>query len=146
MAWTPTCSYCSNARSLQESNARLAANQSARTVVAIKSVFTSLCLLVVSNRPFALVDHVVNFRKNENSSHLKNFVSTSWKSTLKFVDLSIFSRSPKIRRICMKSSLICQPVTLEWFSIQILVNFEIFKLLWNISLSIYGPHQSPFTS
>ena len=27
---------------------------------------------------------------------------------------------------------------LEWFSIEILVNFEIFKLSWNISFSITG--------
>ena len=32
----------------------------------------------------------------------------------------------------------CDPVTLEWFSIQILVNFEIFKLPWNIYLKHYG--------
>ena len=58
MPWTPTCtcSYCSNARSLQKNDARLAANQSTRTVVAIKSVFTSLCLLIISNRRLPLVD------------------------------------------------------------------------------------------
>ena len=31
---------------------------------------------------------------------------------------------------------LCLPVTLEWFSV--LVNFDIFKLSWNISLSITG--------
>ena len=29
----------------------------------------------------------------------------------------------------------CHPVTLEWFSIQLLVNSEIFKLLLNLSLT-----------
>ena len=32
----------------------------------------------------------------------------------------------------------CPPVTLEWFSIQILVNFEIFKrYFWDLQLKIY---------
>ena len=41
-----------------------AANQSTRTVLAIKSVFTSLCLLIISYRPLPLVDqwHVISFR------------------------------------------------------------------------------------
>ena len=54
-------------------------------------------------------------------------------------------RPPKIRRICMRKNNFCQPVTLEWFSIQILVNFDVFKLSWNISLSITGL-KSPFNS
>ena len=45
----------------------------------------------------------------------------------------------------MRKNNFCQPVTLEWFSIQILVNFDVFKLSWNISLSITGL-KSPFNS
>ena len=33
-----------------------------------------------------------------------------------------------------KTTFYCHPVMLEWFSIQIPVNFEIFKLSWSISL------------
>ena len=36
----------------------------------------------------------------------------------------------------------CHLVTLEWFFIQILVNFEIFKLSQNISLKHYLPQIS----
>ena len=43
-------------------------------------------------------------------------------------------RPPKNKRICMKN-VSCHPATLEWFSIQLLVNSEIFKLSLNLSLT-----------
>ena len=52
---------------------------------------------------------------------------------------------PKIRLDLYEKNMFCHLVMLELFSIQILVNFEIFKLLWNSSLSIMGL-KSPFNS
>ena len=52
---------------------------------------------------------------------------------------------PKIRLDLYEKNIFCHLVMLELFSIQILVNFEIFKLLWNSSLSIMGL-KSPFNS
>ena len=94
----------------------------------------------------------LTFGKRENSSLLKNFVSTNGKSILKIGNLRIFSRisqkwrlqrPPKVGSICCMR--FCHPVTLAWFSIQILVISKFSKLSWNISLSITGL-KSPFNS
>ena len=52
----------------------------------------------------------------------------------------IFSRSSLLRRIrrMYGKNNSCHPVTVEWFSKQILVNFEIFKLSIHPSLTHYG--------
>ena len=57
----------------------------------------------------------------------------------------MIAAAAEIRRICMRKNNFCQPVTLESFSIKILLNFDVFKLPWNISLSITGL-KSPFNS
>ena len=80
-------------------------------------------------------------------SQLRIFTRISYKGRLQ--------RPPKIRRICMRISFppfLCDlfhihllsqknsswhPVTLEWFSIQILVNFDIFELSWRLPLRIW---------
>ena len=52
----------------------------------------------------------------------------------------IFSRSSLLRRIrrMYRKNNSCHPVTVEWFSKQILVNFEILKLSIHPSLTHYG--------
>ena len=81
----------------------------------------------------------------KNSLLLEHFVSRNWKGLLKLGKLQIFScisqkkrlqRQPKIRRICIrKENYSCHPVTLEWFSIQIPVNFEMLKFSLKFSFT-----------
>ena len=63
------------------------------------------------------------FGKHENSSLLKNFVSTSWKSILKLGNLRIFSHTsqtisqqpPKVRSICMRQTTFATQSRLHCF-------------------------------
>ena len=65
-------------------------------------------------------------------------------TVLKLCNLRIFSRifqkqrlqrPPRVRSILYKKNNFCHPITLAWFSIQILVNSKIFKLSLNLSLT-----------
>ena len=80
------------------------------------------------------------FGKHENSSLLKNFVSTSWKSILKLGNLRIFCRSDCNSRRKLEAFVweknFCHPVTPAWFSTQILVISKFSKLSWNISAKV----------
>ena len=87
--------------------------------------------LFVSKTGFFFLDFPWSaFGKHENSSVLKNCVSTSWKSILELGNVYIFSHISQKDRLqwCQKLEGFawedfCHPVTLEWFSIQVLVNF-----------------------
>ena len=112
-------------------------------------------LRILHNRPFALVDQI-NDQLSVNTKTVR-----FWKILLARAELRAyynkvifkFSESqkkwlqwlPKIRLDLYEKNIFFHLVMLELFSIQILVNFEIFKLLWNSSLSIMGL-KSPFNS
>ena len=99
-------------------------------------------------RLFAWLDHVINFGKHENTSLLKSFLRTSWKSILTWASSAVYLKSSnckgrwKLEAFEWENNFY-HPVTLTWFSTQILVVSKFSKPSWNISLSITG-FKSPF--
>ena len=79
-------------------------------------VWKTLVSFPLSRNWWALYTTVITwstFGKQENSSLMKNFVCTSWKSILKLGNLRIFSRISQKHRLQRPLTL----VTLAWFSI-----------------------------
>ena len=69
---------------------------------------------------------------------MRSVFKTGVYSPVKLGNLIIFSRISQ-KRMYEKNNF-CYPVTLAWFSIQILLNFEIFKLSVNLSLTHLRAH------
>ena len=97
----------------------------------------------------ALVDYVINinFLSRQKQFPFENFHQHELKEHIKISNLLIFGRMqylkssncigpPKIRRICM-GKITRASQSLQWFSIQILVNFEYFQTVVKCFLKHY---------
>ena len=95
-----------------------------------------------SNRPFALVGHVINFRSTREQFTFEKFCQHELKDNIIRQPVNFQPYISKVGIVTATENQMdlyennnsCHPVMLEWFSMEILVNFESFKLSSNLSL------------